>query len=82
MTRDLVAATGGRQSGNDVEVAGISIDTRTIGPGMLFVPVLGDRDGHDFIPAALASGAAAYLTAQAPLAGTATAVLVADTALA
>src|SRR3989442_2227210 len=39
-------------------VPGISIDTRTIAPGEAFFAIKGDnRDGHDFVEAALAAGA-------------------------
>src|SRR5215813_10338942 len=39
-------------------VPGISIDTRTIGRGEAFFAIKGDnRDGHDFVAAALAAGA-------------------------
>ena len=39
-------------------VLGISIDTRTIAPGEAFFAIKGDnRDGHDFVAAALAAGA-------------------------
>lgn len=48
--------------GRETSVDGASIDSRTIGDGQLFVPIVADRDGHDFIGAALAGGAAAYLT--------------------
>ncbi len=42
------------------EVTGYSIDSRTIGAGELFFAVMGERvDGHDFVQAALANGAAA-----------------------
>ena len=58
-------------------VEGASIDTRTLVAGQLFVPVVAERDGHDFIPAALAAGASAYLTTRQPAGGTA--VVVADT---
>lgn len=38
----------------------VSTDTRTLGPGDLFVALKGDRfDGHDHLPAARAAGAAA-----------------------
>jgi UDP-N-acetylmuramoyl-tripeptide--D-alanyl-D-alanine ligase len=38
-------------------VSGISIDSRTIGRGEAFFAIKGDaRDGHDFVPAALAAG--------------------------
>src|SRR5438034_10723425 len=39
-------------------VMGISIDTRTIAPGEAFFAIKGDnRDGHDFVTAALEAGA-------------------------
>ena len=76
----LAAACGGVLSGADVEVDGASNDSRSLRPGQLFVPVVAERDGHDFIPQALAAGAAAYLTARPPLGGTA--IEVADTAAA
>ena len=45
-------------------VDGVSIDTRTLQPGDLFFAIKGDaRDGHDFVPAALAKGAAAAVVA-------------------
>ncbi|WP_258359328.1 UDP-N-acetylmuramoyl-tripeptide--D-alanyl-D-alanine ligase [Moorella sulfitireducens] len=41
-------------------VRGVSTDSRAIKPGMLFIALKGERfDGHDFIGAALAAGAAA-----------------------
>src|ERR1700683_5787485 len=37
-----------------------SIDSRTVGPGQLFLAVKGERlDGHDFVESALARGAVA-----------------------
>ncbi len=61
-------------------VSGASIDSRTVAHGELFVPVVAERDGHDFIDDALTAGAAAYLTARAPRGSTA--VEVDDTAAA
>lgn len=44
----------------DAKVVGYSIDSRTIGAGELFFAVRGERvDGHDYVGAALANGAAA-----------------------
>jgi UDP-N-acetylmuramoyl-tripeptide--D-alanyl-D-alanine ligase len=41
------------------EIAGISIDSRTLGPGEAFVAIRGlHHDGHEFVPAALRAGAA------------------------
>lgn len=60
---DVAAATGGRASGSPAEpVHGVSIDSRTLVPGDLFVALPGERvDGHDFAAAAAARGAAALL---------------------
>lgn len=76
-TRDLAAAVGGRLEGPDVVVDGASQDSRAITRGQLFVPVVADRDGHEFIPAALANGASAYLTSGRLEGGTA--IVVDDT---
>ena len=45
----------------DVVFSGACNDTRSLQPGQLFIALQGDRDGHDFIPAAMAKGAAAVL---------------------
>ena len=54
--------------GPDVDIDGAGFDTRALRSGQLFVPLVAERDGHDFIGEALAVGAAAYLTAR-PAAG-------------
>lgn len=47
---------------SETEVAGVSIDTRMLQPGMLFVAFKGEQvDGHDFLDAAQKSGAIAAL---------------------
>ena len=79
-TDEVAAATGGEIFGRPTEVERVSIDSRAVQPGDLFVPIVADRDGHDFIAAATKAGAAAYLTS-GPIEG-ATSVLVADTAVA
>jgi UDP-N-acetylmuramoyl-tripeptide--D-alanyl-D-alanine ligase len=60
----VAAATRGTLRGEDVEVDGASFDTRTLRPGQLFVPLIADRDGHDFVADAAAIGAAATLAAR------------------
>src|SRR2546430_5360816 len=46
-------------------VAGVSIDSRAIRPGELFVAIHGPRhDGHTFVPDVLAGGALAAVVAQ------------------
>ena len=62
---DAKRATGGE--GADGWVAtGVSIDTRTLQPGDLFVALKDVRDGHDFVADALAKGAAAALVSYRP----------------
>ncbi|WP_282094567.1 UDP-N-acetylmuramoyl-tripeptide--D-alanyl-D-alanine ligase [Epibacterium ulvae] len=62
---EAVAATGG-QATVDWQVDGISIDTRTILPGDLFVALKAARDGHDFVAQALEKGAGAALVTHVP----------------
>jgi len=81
LASQIAAATGGTLHGPDVTVDSASIDSRSARPGQLFVPIVAERDGHDFIASAVAAGAPAYLTDRAPdPAVAATAVQVADTA--
>ncbi len=64
---DVAAAAGGQiVSGDPAQtVGGISIDSRSVAPGDLFVAIRGERfDGHRFVDAAVAKGAAAVLTAE------------------
>ncbi|MFO1410778.1 MAG: UDP-N-acetylmuramoyl-tripeptide--D-alanyl-D-alanine ligase [Steroidobacteraceae bacterium] len=75
MTRRLAAfarAAGGTLHGADADFAEVVIDSRRVGRGDLFVALPGSRaDGHDFVAAAAAAGAAGALVARrvdAPLA--------------
>lgn len=62
---EIAAATGGRLRGDGATVVdGVTQDSRDVWPGMLFVPLVAERDGHDFIADAVAAGAPAYLTAR------------------
>jgi UDP-N-acetylmuramoyl-tripeptide--D-alanyl-D-alanine ligase len=63
-TSEVAAAAGGRLVGPDVTVAGAAIDSRLVRGGELFVAVVAERDGHDFVGAALAAGAGAVLTSR------------------
>ncbi|MEZ6022492.1 MAG: UDP-N-acetylmuramoyl-tripeptide--D-alanyl-D-alanine ligase [Hyphomonadaceae bacterium] len=55
-------AAGGRLiNGEGWQVKGVSIDTRTLEPGDLFVALKDVRDGHDFLAQAFVSGASAAL---------------------
>ncbi len=62
---DAAAATGG-QAGVAWAADGVSIDTRTIQKGDLFVALKAERDGHDFVAMALEKGAAAALVTHQP----------------
>jgi UDP-N-acetylmuramoyl-tripeptide--D-alanyl-D-alanine ligase len=59
------AATGGAARG-DWTVSGVSIDTRELASGDLFVALKAARDGHDFVAQALAAGAGAALVSRIP----------------
>ncbi|WP_421787559.1 UDP-N-acetylmuramoyl-tripeptide--D-alanyl-D-alanine ligase [Hyphobacterium sp.] len=64
--RDAAAATAGQLVPEiNWTATGVSIDTRTLKPGDLFVALQDQRDGHDFVPDAMARGAAAALVARA-----------------
>ncbi|QCO55108.1 UDP-N-acetylmuramoyl-tripeptide--D-alanyl-D-alanine ligase [Pseudorhodobacter turbinis] len=63
--QDAIAATGGRSPIGWV-ASGVSIDTRSLQKGDLFVALKDVRDGHDFVAAALAKGAAAALVSYIP----------------
>ncbi|MGQ0384928.1 MAG: UDP-N-acetylmuramoyl-tripeptide--D-alanyl-D-alanine ligase [Gammaproteobacteria bacterium] len=57
---EVAAATAGRLAGADAGFAGISTDSRTIERGQLFFALCGPRfDGHSYVGAAGARGAAA-----------------------
>ncbi|MCR9125268.1 MAG: UDP-N-acetylmuramoyl-tripeptide--D-alanyl-D-alanine ligase [Rhodobacteraceae bacterium] len=62
---EAAAATGGRAIGNWC-VDGVSIDTRSLRPGDLFVALKAARDGHDFVARALEQGAGAALVSRIP----------------
>jgi UDP-N-acetylmuramoyl-tripeptide--D-alanyl-D-alanine ligase len=61
--QDVARATGA-QVARDAAVTGISIDTRTLQPGELFVAIKDARDGHDFVGDAVARGAVAALVSR------------------
>ena len=42
-------------------VTGFSVDSRTVKEGDLFIPLIAQRDGHDFIADAISSGAIGHL---------------------
>lgn len=62
---EIAKATGGQAVGADFEVLGLSIDTRSIEQGDLFIALAGVRDGHEFVEQALSKGAAGSLASRA-----------------
>jgi len=78
---EVIAATGGSGRG-DWSANGVSIDSRTLAAGDLFVALAGPSfDGHDFVAEALKRGAAGALVSRKPqgLAADAPLILVPDT---
>ena len=69
-------ATGGKLADASFAATGVSIDTRSIAPGDMFVALAGVRDGHEFVDQAMAKGASGVLASQ-PV--NAPAVIVGDT---
>ena len=73
---EVAAAVGAPVPAGGSPVTGVSIDTRTLNPGDLFIALSGDpgerfftsspgnRDGHEFLPAAHAQGAAGALVSR------------------
>ncbi|MDB5428004.1 MAG: murF [Phenylobacterium sp.] len=61
---EIIAATRGKLAGKPFVATGVSIDTRTIEPGDLFVALGGVRDGHEFVEEAMAKGAAGVLASR------------------
>jgi UDP-N-acetylmuramoyl-tripeptide--D-alanyl-D-alanine ligase len=59
---EIATCVAGTLVGEDVEIEGVTIDSRAVTPGALFVAVRGDQhDGAKFVPAACQQGARALL---------------------
>ena len=66
-TADEAARVTAGETNRDWQATGVSIDSRTVVSGDLFVAIRGPSfDGHDFVADALASGAAAALVSRTP----------------
>ncbi len=65
----MIAAMGGRPIGTLPEgITGISIDSRSVGPGEAFFAIKGDRvDGHDYASLAIAGGASLIVVSESKL---------------
>jgi len=67
--REIAGIVSGRISGGreaeELEISGVSTDSRTISPGELFVALMGERfDGHDFVRDAASKGAVAAIVSR------------------
>jgi UDP-N-acetylmuramoyl-tripeptide--D-alanyl-D-alanine ligase len=61
--QEIAAATGGKVM-QDFSATGVSIDSRSIEPGDLFVALTGARDGHEFVVQTNDKGAAGALVSK------------------
>ena len=85
---EIAAMVGGRvvlpegfdQPFDNFVADGVSTDSRTLQPGQLFVPLVADHDGHDYIRAAIEAGASACLSSREPGETVVPIVIVPDTA--
>ena len=59
--KEIASAVDGKLIGGDdnLKIEGVSFDTRSLQTGDLFIPLTAERNGHDFIEAAIEKGAAA-----------------------
>jgi len=64
-SQEAMAATNGMSS-REWAASSVSIDTRTLEKGALFIALKGERDGHAFVADAFKKGAAAALVSQKP----------------
>ncbi len=83
---EAALATGGTALGGNPRLEGVSTDSRTVASGELFIALRGERfDGHEYVEAAAARGAAAAMVEAAWAEGSSLALptlAVADTRLA
>lgn len=56
-----VSAQNDTSAWNEIEVSSVAFDSRHLSNGALFVPLEGERDGHEFVQSALKNGAVATL---------------------
>src|SRR4051812_39753754 len=76
---EIAVAVDGTVHGDDLVVDGVTIDSRAVEGGELFVPIVAERDGHEFVEQAVDAGALAYLSSAGMVDRAVTAVAVDDT---
>lgn len=63
---DVALACGGKLFGESLALEHVSIDTRTLKPGSLFVAIIGPKaDGHAYLQEAVAQGARTFIVSDA-----------------
>lgn len=64
---EVAKAIGGqlKNASNELVIEGVQFDSRKLTEGDLFIPLVAERDGHDFIQSALDNGAVAALWSEA-----------------
>ncbi|TNE33630.1 MAG: UDP-N-acetylmuramoylalanyl-D-glutamyl-2,6-diaminopimelate--D-alanyl-D-alanine ligase [Alphaproteobacteria bacterium] len=64
---EVIGAVNGTAARDDWDATGVSIDSRSIAKGDLFVAIVGPvHDGHEYVAAALKGGAAAAIVSYMP----------------
>ena len=86
LLKDAIEAAGGRYFGDpaalDTRVDSVTSDSRTAGPGALFVAFKGARvDGHDFMASCLKKGAVACVSEREPVDASEQPCIVVDSSL-
>ena len=79
---EVIAAVGGKADNNNWTATGVSIDSRSLEKGDLFIAIVGPvHDGHKFAAGAAEKGAAALILSEIPddLPSSANVILVEDT---
>lgn len=66
---ELDGLAGDGPAVGDLVVDGLAIDSRLVQPRQLFAAIRAERDGHDYVEAALSNGAGAVLVERIPAAG-------------
>jgi UDP-N-acetylmuramoyl-tripeptide--D-alanyl-D-alanine ligase len=60
--QEIAKITNGKLIGENTIISSIHFDSRQIQMGAIFLPIKAERDGHDFIQAAIQNGAVATFT--------------------
>lgn len=67
-SEETILATGGEGRGGNFEASGVSIDTRSLKAGDIFIALVGDHsDGHVYVKQAQAAGAVAAIVSEIPV---------------